>query len=121
MADEITVNLSLSAKKGYLNFKESTGNFLVTMNGTTGAGGIQTIGTTGELLGVTDVGTAGYAFFRNTDTTNFVEIGIQVAGTFYPFVKLKAGESCVLRLGTNTPYARSNTLTTNLQYFILSD
>lgn len=124
MADEITINLRLQVSNGFLVHREDPGVLGVTMTGKNGTGGIQNIvagGTAGETITMGDTGTAGYAFFRNTDTANFVEIGIQVTGTFYPFVKLKAGESCVLRLGTNTPYARSNTATTNLQYFILSD
>jgi len=120
MADEITVNLSLSAKKGYLNFKEQTGNFLVTMNGTTGAGGIQTIGTTGELLGVTDVASAGYAFFRNTSTTINVDIGTGTT-TFVAFLKLKPGETAVCRLGTNAPSAKAASSTVDLQYMIFAD
>lgn len=124
MADEITINLRLQVTKGNLTHREDPGVLSVTMTGSNGTGGIQNIvagGTAGETLTMGDTGTAGWSFFRNTDSVNFVEIGIQVAGTFYPFVKLKAGESCLLRLGTNTPYARSNTATTNLQYFIVSD
>lgn len=124
MADEITINLRLQVNNGFLVHREDPGTLGVTMTGKNGTGGIQNIvagGTTGETITMGDTGTAGWSYFRNTDTANFVEIGIQVAGTFYPFVKLKSGESCILRLGTNTPYARSNTATTNLQYFILSD
>ncbi len=122
MADEITVNLQISAKNGYLAFSEKTGNFLVTMNGTTGAGGIQTIGTSAELLVVTDVGTAGYAFFRNTSTTTNVEIGTGTT-SFVPFLRLKPGETSVCRLGTNAPSAKSSsaTVSVNLQYMILAD
>jgi hypothetical protein len=122
MADEITLNLSIAAKKGYLSFSEKTGNFLVTMNGTTGAGGIQTIGTSGELLGVTDVGTAGYAYFRNTSTTTNVEIGTGTT-SFVAFLKLKPGESAVCRLGTNAPSAKSSSasVSVDLQYFIFAD
>lgn len=120
MADEITVNLQISARKGYLSFSEKTGNFLVTMNGTTGAGGIQTIGTSGELLGVTDVGTAGYAYFRNTSTTTNVDIGTGTT-SFVAFLKLKPGESAVCRLGTNAPSAKAASSTVDLQYFIFAD
>lgn len=120
MADEITLNLSIAARKGYLAFSEKTGNFLVTMNGTTGAGGIQTIGTTGELLGVTDVGTAGYAFFRNTSSTINVDIGTGTA-SFVAFLKLKPGESAICRLGTNAPSAKAASSTVDLQYFIFAD
>ena len=39
----------------------------------------------------------GYAFFRNIDATNYVEIGVQISTVFYAFAKLKAGEVAVVR------------------------
>lgn len=123
MANEITINLRMSVENGYLVQRFDPSGFSVTMTGTTADGAVQSIPTTlaGTLLGVTSVTTCGWSYFRNTDATNYVDIGVQVAGAFYPFVKLKAGEACVLRLGTNAPYARANTSAVNLQYFILND
>ena len=71
----------------------------------------QSIPTTaaGTAVTMTNITTAGWAFFRNTDPVNYVQVGVQVGGVFYAFVKLKAGEWCLLRLGTNAPYARANT------------
>jgi len=120
MANEITLNLKLSVAKTYLVHTENPGTQSVTMTGTNAAGGVQAIGTAGELLGVTDVTTSGYAYFRNTDATNYVEIGTGT-GTFVAFLKLKAGECAICRLGTNAPSARANTAAVNLQYFILAD
>ena len=120
MADEITLNLKLAVANGFLVQRFDPSTLTVTMTGTTAAGGVQTIGTTAETLGVTDVSTCGYAYFRNTDATNFVEIGTGT-GTFVAFAKLKAGEAAILRLGTNAPTARANTAAVNLQYFILQD
>lgn len=120
MANEITLNLKVSVLKGYLSHTENPGTQSVTMNGSNASGGVQAIGTSGEALGVTDVTTPGYAFFRNTDTTNYVELGTGTT-TFVSFAKLKAGESAILRLGTTAPTARANTAAVNLQYFILAD
>lgn len=121
MAQEITLTLKMSVAKGYLVQKFDPGTILVDLTGTTAIGGVQDIGTTAEALSITDVSTAGYAYFRNTDTTNFVEIGTGTAGSFVAFAKLKAGEAAILRLGTNAPTARANTASVRLQFYILSD
>jgi hypothetical protein len=121
MANEINVTVKLTVAKGYLVHTENPGIQLVTMSGTTAAGGVQDIGTTAETIGVTDVGTAGYSFFRNTSTTEFVEIGTGTSGSFVAFAKLKAGEACLMRLGTNAPTAKAQTSSVKLQYYILAD
>lgn len=121
MANEITLNLKLSVLKSYLNQRFDPGVLTSDMTGSTAAGGVQNIGTTAETLGVTDVTTCGWSYFRNTDSTNYVELGTGTAGSFVAFAKLKAGEACVLRLGTNAPTARANTAAINLQYFIFQD
>ena len=123
MADEITVNVKLAVNKGSLVQRFESGSLTFDMTGSVAAGGVSSIPTTaaGTALNVGSVSTAGWAYLRNTDDTNFVEVGVQVAGTFYPAIKLKAGEAGVVRLGTNSPYARANTLAVNLQYFIFQD
>lgn len=121
MAQEITVTLKMSVAKGYLVQKFEPGTILVDMSGTNAIGGVQNIGTTGEALTITDVSTAGYAFFRNTSTTISVDIGTGTAGSFVAFMRLKAGEVAICRLGTNAPTARSVSSTVDLQFFILAD
>lgn len=121
MAQEITLSLKMQVAKGYLTQKFDPGTVLVDMSGTTAIGGSQDIGTTAEALSITDVSTAGYAYFRNTDTTNFVEIGTGTGGSFVSFAKLKPGEVAILRLGTNAPTARANTAAVKLQFYILAD
>lgn len=121
MANEIQVTTKLVVAKGYLMHTESPGIIQVTMNGSTAAGGAQDIGTTAETITVMDVGTAGFAYFRNTSSTEYVELGTGTGGSFVAFAKLKAGECCVLRLGTNAPTARAQTSSVKLQYYILAD
>lgn len=106
------------------NFKQER-ETSITPDLATGAGSeiTQAIPTTAAGTAVTVaalVATAGYAYFRNLDATNFVEIGVQVAGTFYPLIKLLAGEVAVLRLATVTFYARADTGTVNLLSSILA-
>ena len=78
----------------------------------------QSIGTGAhEALVLGEVGTPGYAFFHNTDSTNFVEIGIDESSTFHAFAKLKAGQKAVVPL-TEAPYAKADTGAVDLDYAI---
>ena len=126
MANEISVSTRLLAKKSFLNVDHNVGTVTADLSGSTSAAGIVSIptsagGTALSLDGITTA-TMGYAFFRNIDATYYIEIGVQVGGTFYALVKLKAGEVALLRMNqTNAPYARSNGTAANLQFTILAD
>ncbi len=125
MANEISVSTRLYARNGFLVSDNNVGTIAVDMSGTTYASGAVEYSTTANgtaisLDGIT-IGTAGYAFFRNLDATNYIEIGIQVGGTFYAFAKLLAGEVAIIRINqTNAPYARANTASVRLAYTILA-
>lgn len=121
MANEIKYQLSLTATKGFMSVANQTAILSADMTGDPVASGVQSIGTTAVAIGIGGVTTAGFSFFRNLSTTNFVEIGTGTGGSFVSFAKLKAGESAIIRLGTNAPTARANTAAINLQYVILSD
>jgi hypothetical protein len=120
MANEIQINLKLNVAKNRLVHREEPGQILVDMTGGTAAGGAQNVTTTAAAITMGSVTTAGYAYFRNTDTTNAIEIGTGTS-PFVPFAKLKAGEAAVFRLGTNSPTAKAAASTVNLQYYILQD
>lgn len=121
MANELTITCGLTASKGFLYQSQEPGSIRADMAGTAVASNVQNIGTTAEALAMTDVATAGYAFFRNTSASIAVELGTGTAGSFVAFAKLKAGETAVLRLGTNAPTARAASTTVDLQYFIVAD
>ena len=120
MANEITVSMKLSVVKGFLDHVENPGTQSFDMSGLNASGGVQSIPTAGTLLAFGSVGTPGFAYFRNTGPTNFVEIGTGTT-TFVSFAKLKAGQSMICPLSTNAPSARANTAAINLQYYIVSD
>lgn len=46
---------------------------------------------TGTLIDLTALTTPGWARFKNVDPTNFIKVGLQVGGTFYPFARLLPG------------------------------
>lgn len=76
----------------------------------------------GTALVLGSVATNGYAWLQNCDTNNFIEVGVQVSGAFYPLICLKAGEANVIRLATNvTPYARANVAPVVLKSPIIDD
>lgn len=123
MANEIQPFVSLKATKGNLKIPKHGGTSQsITMTGSVYASGSPSIGTGAhEALPMQDVSTAGWAYFRNADATNYVEIGYDTNGTFRAFLKLKAGEECVCRLTQNAPYAQANNGAVVLQYLILQD
>ena len=125
MANEINFNGSIQIRKGNYVDSFAPGSITMDLADPLGDGGVQEICHSGscaqgEAFGVTDVTAGGVFFFRNLDDTNYVEIGIQVSSTFYPFLKLLAGEYAIGRLGTAAPYGRANTGTVDVQYRILS-
>lgn len=83
------------------------------------ASGCQTIGTTEEAIVVTDITTSGVAYFLNIDAANFVQLGVVVSATFYPLVRLLAGEVASFRLDTGaTIYAKADTAECQLVFEI---
>jgi len=125
MANEINFNGSINIRKGNLVESFTPGSITIDLASDKGDGGVQEVCNLatcahGEAIGVTDVSLGGVFFFRNLDTTNYVEIGTQVSGVFVPFLKLLAGEYCIGRLGTVAPYGRANSGAVSLQYRILS-
>ena len=75
----------------------------------------------GTLLSYGNVITPGDIAFLNTDPTNFVEVGVQVAGVFYPACKVLPGrvEKMYVPDGAVQLYARANTASVRLQYLLL--
>ncbi len=119
MADEVSLSYTLNLNNNNLTYfaSESFSADQASLGGP--SNGVQNIGTSSEAVGITDVTNLGFGKFKNLDQVNFVEVGIEVAATFYPFVKLLAGESCVLRLSPSvTLYARANTGAVNLESMV---
>lgn len=122
MANEFSISAALTLRKNYLNKQVSDARNL---NAVTSApayvAGSPSIGTTHEAIPMGDVATQGWAFFKNLDATNFVTIGIVVTATYYPMLKLKAGEFVLVRLSTNTIYAKADTAACQLDFIIFDD
>lgn len=124
MANEITYSVSLQAVKDNISVKREHLNKTVTLTGDAYSSQTQSIPTTAAGTAVTvaaAVGTPGFSVFVNQDKTNYVELGVENAGTFYPFATLKAGEACLMRLTDTTFHAVANTAAVILESFIIED
>ena len=124
MAGEIQLSAQLRISKGFLTDAISA-NATIDCNtaSPSKAGGCPLIPTTaaGTALSLGSLTTPGMSFFKNLDPTNYVEMGIQTGGTFYPLVKIKPGEFAPFRLSTLAPYARAHTAACLLEYEIYDD
>lgn len=122
MADEISLEIRLAVAKAGLTVSMRPPKQLMDLAGTRLSHMVQTIGfAAAEAVALSaDQSTAGIAYFRNADETNFLTLGITSAEpTYYPFVKLLPGEIYVMRLGTAAVYAQADTGACQLEYLIL--
>ena len=114
------MSANFSVTKGTLKraySRNDTADFVATSPNV--AAGVPTIGFAAhEALIMQDVAAAGWARFENLDTTNYVEIGTDVAAAFVPFLKISPGEYQFVKLATNAPYAKANTAAVKLDYEI---
>jgi len=115
MANEIQFNANFQVNNpatggGFTD--QAVINVQITQNAQGVFAELPTVPTTaaGTAYTFTGLATPGWALLQNLDSTNYVEFGVQVAGTFYPFVRLNAGEQCLLRLSQGLSlYGRANT------------
>ena len=123
--DEITVTYRLSVSNGELDaFDTGTISYRADQETATPAriGGMQEVSTNATLISTNALSTLGWGRFWNRSTNTYVTVGIQPAATYYPVIRLKPTESCVLRLepGVNF-YAQAETNTSLLQVDILDN
>lgn len=123
MADEITINAFMRAAKGGLEIARQQNGLNRDMAGQAYSAEVQTIGFAAhEALDIgADLATASYAWFRNLDETNFVEVGLEVSAAFEPFIKLLPGEVALVPLATVALYAQADTGAVKLEFIILAN
>jgi hypothetical protein len=117
--DDITISMSWTYDVGgrKRSLPSTTTKFSVGTNNV--IENIQNIGTSEEALTMGEVTNPGFAYFKNLDTTNFIEIGqYDVNTNFVAFVKIETNAACVLWLGTTAPYAKADTAACKLDYVI---
>jgi hypothetical protein len=102
MANEATVNSSLSVVRGNLHYQSQPSAFRADVATTRGAapGGV-TINTTGVDIDFGSLVGPSLCRIMHVGTTGIVEYGKKAGGTFYPLGEMLAGETYVLRLSRN--------------------
>ncbi len=74
----------------------------------------------GDAIDLGSLTTVGVSWFKNHDTSNYVELGLRQGGTFYAFAKLPPGAEAIIPLGVAAPYVRANTANCEVEYTIYS-
>lgn len=124
MANEITLNVSMTVNKGNLKYTFQPEPSLINLTGNAAAGGVQNISTTTEALSVVDITTPGMAAFINLTVGTRVEVG-QMSGTnFVAVLRLDPGEPAVGRMATTALYAKVTVPTNgtaNVQWQMFSE
>ena len=119
MANEITITTGIQIQKGSLNRLIPTRSFSADMAGTRVIQNVQAVGTTHEALVVGDLASAGYCTITNLSTTNYAELGVDVAATFYPVVRIDPGKSAgPFKLSSLTRHVQANTAAVDLDITI---
>ncbi len=118
MANEFALTVGIVYSKAGVNFSRSEG-IQVTISGDSFEHAIQSVGTTEEALAQgADLGTPGYIFIKNLDSTNYVEIG-STTGVYD--IKVKAGEVALYRHNSATIYAKANTAACLVEYLLFEE
>lgn len=120
MANEITYGWNLKVANGVLADAHSRTNKKQTQTNARKHDDVQDIPTTaaGTALTTNPSMTAlGEALIENLDSTNYIEIGIQNGGTFFPTLRLNAGVSKQVTWAQGIAlYARANTATVKFRH-----
>jgi hypothetical protein len=116
VANEITVTSSFKLENGNDSYTRTV-SYNADQSSVGGPSpGVLLIGTSHEAVAPTDLSILGWAIFKNLDTTNYVEIGVEVTGAFYPLLKLLPGEQVQVRLSPAVlVFARSNVAAVRLE------
>jgi hypothetical protein len=119
---EVTVTTGLTYVKNGFTMTIPAASTGVASGGNALVSNVQVVGFAAhEELALGDVTTPGICWVKNLDGTNYIEIGIDVAAAFVPFLKLAAGDPPALfrfSAGAAAPYAKANTADVKLAYII---
>lgn len=75
---------------------------------------IQAVGTSAEAIAFGDV-VPGYLYFKNLDSTNYVDLGIENTAVTPVVIRLKAGEGVLIPTNNASWWAKANTAGIDLQ------
>lgn len=103
MANEITVQASLSVRSGSLDYRSRPSTFRADVVSATPKGptpGAITVAVTHTNVDLSQLGTPGMVWLQNLDAVHYVEVGVYLSwlGLFVPVIELGPGEAYPLRL-----------------------
>lgn len=125
MADEITLSIALAFSKNSVSV-DTTDMGLTALefdvSGTDYIKGTQSIGTaSSEAIAKGEITTPGWLVIKNTDSTNYIEIGNGTFTSGNGTVKIKPGEGQAFRVSGTTPHALANTGACIIHYLLIED
>jgi hypothetical protein len=115
MANEITISGSLRYALNRAVASLST-SYSANQTGDKYQSGVQTVGTSEEVLDKNDVGTIGYLGIRNADDTNFVQVGA-IAANYS--IKLLPGEGAIMPWKATNVYVKANVASCDMEYLMI--
>lgn len=119
MANELRIYVGLEYSKAGVK-QEKHDSAFVDVSGDSFNRTIQEVGTSNEqITAVADVGTYGYLFLKNLDSTNYVEIADEDDTNY--FCKLNAGEFALFRCADNDLWAKANTAAIDLEVILIEE
>lgn len=112
MANEATIRVSLTIKKGRLSYQSNPTAFTATLSGTKGPtpGAIE-VSVYGTEITFSELTQIGYCVMQNLDEDNFVQWGLWEPATavFYPVGELGPGELCLFKFSRYFKQEYTNT------------
>ena len=122
MANEISINLSITASKNVAKFERHE-NFKDDMTGDAWTTGVQQVATNEQITDHGDIATYGWIYLKNlgTNSTNYVTFGRESIsdGTDH-ICRLYGGESCIIKTaGLTALWAVSSSGTQAVEYAII--
>tara|TARA_R100000306_G_C4290318_1_gene99716 strand:- start:188 stop:547 length:360 start_codon:yes stop_codon:yes gene_type:complete len=119
MANELRIEAQLEYGKSGVKESMHTSTF-VDVSGDSLNKTIQEIATSNtQITAVATIGTYGYMFIKNLDSSNYVEIADEDDTNY--FCKLKAGEFAMFRAADSDYWGRANTAAVDLEILIIED
>jgi hypothetical protein len=122
VSQEISVSGALGFYKssimGAANGRAIPAGLTPTMTGTAYSQGSMSVGTSAEAIPLGEVASPGWAYFRNCDSTNRINIRNGASGA--DLVELLAGEAMFFRFYRSAvPYAIANTAACKMEFLII--
>ena len=116
MANELRIEAQLEYSKSGVKQNKHDSTY-ADVSGDSFTHVIQEIGTANEAISIGgDVGTWGYVYLKNLDSTNYVEVGLTSSYS----IKLKAGEVAMFRAAAAL-YAQANTAAVDLEIIVIEE